>query len=435
MDVDKRVGASKGIWLSFAVIAIPMFGWIFGFDYSGRTHTEAIAVTLAKIGAFGGLAMFAWSLILSGRYRYFDRAFGGQDKAYVAHRFFASFSVALLLIHPLALLIARIPSRGGVEALTSLLNFTDIGLFLGALSLAGLVGVVLWSITAKVKHETFIRVHRLLGFFFIVGAAHALLLGSVLAANDFLWWYVSILSLLATLSFVHYSFLGDFLHPHYAYKVLSTKRHRGDIMEINLAPKYRHMPFIPGQFAYIAFDKLLDDTYHPFTIASSPRKSTLQFYVRMSGDFTKELIRLRPGDKTRVKGAYGGFTFNDKTYHKQLWIAGGIGITPFLSKARSLPHARRWPQIDLLYITRTAGDAFAARELSRVEYTTASFNYTLLNANKYGTKSLYDLQEQLGDLHERIIYICGPPPMLKAYEAQAKKLGLSHQLHFEEFSF
>ena len=154
MDVDKRVGASRGIWLSFAVLAVPMFGWLIGFDYGGRSHTEAIAITLAKIGAFGGIAMFAWSLILSGRYRYFDKLFGGQDKAYVAHRFFASLSVALLLIHPLGLLIARIPSRGGVEAVTSLLNVTDLGLLFGTLSLAGLLGIVLWSLTAKVKHET-----------------------------------------------------------------------------------------------------------------------------------------------------------------------------------------------------------------------------------------------------------------------------------------
>ncbi len=435
MDVDKRVGMSRGIWLSFIIIAIPMFSWLIGFSYDGRTHTEAIGVTLAKISAFGGLAAFAWSLILSGRYRIFDRLFGGQDKTYTAHRFFASFSVALLLIHPLGLLIARIPSRGGAEAVSSLFNLADLGLLFGILSLAGLISLVLWSLTARVKHETFIRVHRLLGLFFIIGALHALMIGSVLASNVFLWWYIAILTVLAMLSYAHYSFLGDFLHPHYVYKVASIKRHRGDIVEINLRPKYRHMQFIPGQFAYVAFEKLLNNEYHPFTIASSQRSSILQFYVRMSGDFTRELIRLRPGDIAHVKGSYGGFTFRDKKHHKQLWIAGGIGVTPFLSKARSLPRARRWPQIDLLYITRTAGDAFAARELSRIEYATASFNYTLLNANRYGTKSLYDLQDQLGDLHERAIYICGPPSMLKAYEAQAKKLGLSHQLHFEEFSF
>lgn len=435
MDADKQVGMSRGIALSLLIIGIPMFGWLIGFDYAERSHTEAIGVTLAKISAFGGLAMFAWSLILSGRYRIFDRLFGGQDKTYAAHRLFASLSVALVLIHPIALLIARLPSSGAVNAFTGLFNLTDLGILLGIISLAGLIGFVLWSVTARVKHETFIRVHRLLGIVFIIAVFHALAAGSVLAANDFLWWYTAILSSLAVLSYVHYSFLGDFLHPHIAYKVSSTKRHRGDILEINLRPSYRHLPFTPGQFCYVAFDKLLNSEYHPFTIGSAPRSSTLQLYVRMSGDFTKELVRLRPGDKARIKGAYGGFTFQGKKHHKQLWIAGGIGITPFLSKARSLPKARRWPQIELLYITRTAGDAFAARELSHIEYSTASFNYTLLNANRYGTKSLYDLSEQLGDLSDWAIYLCGPPSMLKAYEQQARRLGLSRQLHFEEFSF
>ena len=435
MDPNKKLHLSPGFWLSFVIISIAMFGWLVGFAYGDRNIVESIGVTLAKFGAFGGLAMFAWSLLLSGRYKVFDNIFGGQDKVYIAHRFFASIGLALLIIHPLALTIARIPSRGGAEAVQLWLAFDSLAMVLGMIALYGMTAVIIWTLYARVAHETFVRVHRLLGLLFIAGALHAFLAGSVLEANAFMYWYMLLLCGAAALSFIHYSVLADFLHPYYAYKVQSVTKMPGDILNVRLTPRYRHLQFKPGQYVYVWFAGLHEHGFHPFTIASGRRSSELQLYVRMSGDFTRAMGDLKPGEITHVKGPYGGFTFSDKRFSKQLWIAGGIGITPFLSKARSLPRARRWPEIELIYAVKHEGEAFAANELADIEQKTKAFNYTLLNENKYGLKSLHDMLEHFGGLNETAIYVCGPPPMLRAYAKQAEELGLEGQFYYEEFSF
>jgi predicted ferric reductase len=435
MDVDKPQYFSRGYMLSFLVIGIAMFGWLYGFSYEDRGVVESIAVTLAKIGAFGGLAMFAWSLILSGRYKIFDTWFRGQDKVYSAHRFFGTTSVVLLVIHPIALVIARIPLQGITEASSILVAFNNTAILLGMVSLYGLIGLVAWSLNNRASYETFIWVHKLLGLFFVAGVSHAVLSGSVLATNDFMFWYVLALSVIASLTFLHYSLLADILHPHFAYKVTSIKHLPGNITDITMAPKFRHIHFRPGQYVYLYAERLNRHGYHPFTIASGYRSSELQFYIRGAGDFSSDISKLRKGDKVRIKGPYGGFTFDDKRYHKQLWIAGGIGITPFLSKARSLQRARRWPEIELVYAIKDASEAFAVHELDEIEYSVKRFNYSMLDQVNHGTKSLLDLVEHFGAIDDCAIYICGPPAMLVSYAQQAEALGLSKQFYFEEFSF
>lgn len=434
MDVDKKVRFTIGFAISFVVIGVAAFGWLPGFDFDDRSLAESLSLTLAKIGAFGGMAMFAWSLILSGRYKIFDTWFGGQDKMYLAHRFFGTFSVALLVMHPLALVVAGAPEQG-IGAAAMLIDVKSLSLLLGIVALYGLVGIIVWTITTRAKHETFLRIHKLLGLLFVLGAAHAFLSGSVLAANQFVFWYMAMLSLLAIATFIHYTLLADIMHPYQVYTVSHVQKLPGQIIDIRLKPKYRHMLFAPGQYAYICLERLQDHGYHPFTIASAKRSDELQFYIKVAGDFTEALATVRPGEIMRVKGAYGGFTFDDKRFHRQLWIAGGIGITPFLSCARSLPRARRWPQIELLYAVKHESEAFAAPELDHIEAHTKAFNYTLVNENAFGLQSLSDLLAHFGNSHDCAIYICGPPAMLRAYAAEAKVLGLTDRLYYEEFSF
>ena len=433
MDVDKNVRLTKGYVLSLLLIGVPSIAWIFGFEFGDRDPIEISATIIAKTAAFGGMAMFAWSLILSGRYKLFDTLFHGLDKVYIAHRFFGTASLALLLSHPIALTIARLPDRG-FDAFGIWTAFGSTALVLAMVSLYGLILVVVWSIIAKVKHETFIAIHTWLGLFFIAGALHAFMAGSVLATNELLRWYMIALSSLATLTFIHYSLLKDVLHGYYKYKVTSVKKIPGNMVDIQLMPKYRILKFQPGQFVYLRFDTI-DETYHPFTISSGTRTSELRFIIKELGDYTSQLTRLKHGDKARVKGPYGGFTFRDSPHDKQLWIAGGIGITPFLSKANSLQHSKMWPEIELLYFVKKKSEAVGELELNHISKNHKSFHYSVIDEKKFGMQSLHDVLEHFSVLHDVGIYICGPPPMLRAYKQQARDLGLEDQFFFEEFSY
>ncbi|CAN5713217.1 hypothetical protein BH23PAT2_BH23PAT2_08440 [soil metagenome] len=64
MDIDKNVRLTKGYTLSLVLIGIPSVAWIFGFEFGDRDPIEISATIITKTVAFGGMAMFAWSLVL-----------------------------------------------------------------------------------------------------------------------------------------------------------------------------------------------------------------------------------------------------------------------------------------------------------------------------------------------------------------------------------
>lgn len=437
IETIRKLKPTFGMVVSIAVITIPVVAWFISYDFSGMSTTEVIGTTLMRGAAFLGMAMYAWSLILSGRYKLLDSWFKGLDQTYIAHRFFGSTVMAILFLHPLGYTVLFMAENGTEGLMRHFFGYASVGVTLGRISLYGLILVALWSIIAKVKHETFIKIHRWLGLMFILGAIHAFMAGpdSSLAQSAFLWWYMFVLSLTASLTFLHYSLLGDFLHPYYKYKVKAVRQLPGDVVDIELTPKYRLANFSPGQFFYVAFDALGADAYHPYSVASSNTTTTMRFIVKALGDYTNQLKDVPVGTTARLKGPYGGFTFNDRKHPKQLWIAGGIGITPFLSKAHSLKYSKLSPRIEMFHFAKTEAEAIERAELDIIEQGHKAFDYTCLPEAKFGIISLKDIVAQLGPLDEYAIYMCGPPPMLRAYDAQAKELGIHNQLHYEEFSY
>ncbi len=433
MDVSKKVRFNYGLIITLTIVAIPMFGWKLSYSFIGLSTYDALLISFAKIGAFGGLAMFAVSLILSGRYVFYERLFGGLDKMYIAHRFFGTVSVALLFIHPFALSLLTIESGLGAAALLWI-DVRDFGVILGALSLYGLIGLIVWTIFAKMSYETFIKVHRLLGVFFILGAVHAFMRGSVLDESLFMQVYVLALTAAGSITFLVYSVFGDILHRPLSYHVSSARKLPNDIIEIVLRPRIKTLRFSPGQFVYVSFPELQNKEYHPFSIASGKNDSELRLVVRKFGDFTNELTDISLDTHVNVKGPFGGFTFFAARRKKQLWIAGGIGVTPFLSGARSLRSSTETGKIEMVYATAEK-NPYGLKELERIEDQNPSFNITHLHQETFGHISLRTLQEQFKDIHERVIYLCGPPGMIQALEKEAEELGLSKNLHFEAFSY
>lgn len=437
LGVARKVRPTTGLMVSLLVILIPTFAWTYGYDFSGMSTMEVIGTVLKRGAAFAGMAMFAWSLILSGRYKILDTWFRGLDQTYIAHRFFGTTIMALLLLHPLGYTILYMAEQGTSGLVQHFIGFDSLAVTLGRVSLYGLLLVGVWSIVAKIKHETFIAVHRWLGVLFIIGATHAFMSGreSVLANDPFMWWYMLILSVIATLTFLHYSILGDFLHPYYRYKVRSVNILPGDVIDIELTPKYRMANFKPGQFFYVSFDSMGPEDYHPYSVASSNENTHMRFLVKQLGDYTTKLKDLKPGAVARLKGPYGGFTFDDRKHDKQLWITGGIGVTPFLSKAHSLRFSKLSPMVKMFHFAKEKDEAIDKEVLDIIQKDHRAFDYKCLPENKFGIISLKDIVKQIGPLDDYAIYMCGPPGMLKAYDEQARELGLNNQLYYEEFTF
>jgi len=435
LDVDKKINLNAGVVIVLILSFIPMFGWLVGYQFNDTELWRAVALSLAKIGAFGGMAMFALSLILSGRYKWYDKLFGGLDKMYITHRFLGTFSLLLLLIHPISLSLLSL--EGGLGASAALwFKVSDFGVWLGAISLYLLIGLILWSVFARAKYETFVKVHRTLGAIFILGAVHAFMSSSILASNSFMYWYMLTLTALGSFTFLTYSLFGDMFHRPYKYELVKKKSYAGGIVELELAPKHRILNFVPGQFLYVQFDELESHGYHPFSISSTKRSSNLKLAIRKTGDFTNELANMKKGATVQVKGPYGGFALQLNANKKQLWIAGGIGVTPFLSGAKSLRHSRRNAGGDIEMIYACAeGSPYGVDELLVIEERNDIFNVTVLDEKTFGFINFETLVGQIKDIPDREIFICGPPAMLTNLRSQAEKMGFGHRLHYEEFTY
>jgi len=123
-----------------------------------------------------------------------------------------------------------------------------------------------------------------------------------------------------------------------------------------MKPRGRHLRYRPGQFAFLRFDLPGLKQAHPFTVSSAPQADgKLRFSIKASGEWTSALSRtLSVGTTAFVEGPYGHFTL-PKHVEPTVWIAGGIGITPFLAWAEALaPDAS---PVHLFYYVRTKAEA------------------------------------------------------------------------------
>src|SRR5690606_38125149 len=106
---------------------------------------------------------------------------------------------------------------------------------------------------------------------------------------------------------------------------------------------------------------------HPFTIASADQGDArrITFQIKGLGDYTKTLVRrLGPGHAVRVEGPYGRFLHSrQRNGAQQAWVAGGIGITPFLAWLEDIrQNPADAPQAQLHYCVRDAQkDPFVGR--------------------------------------------------------------------------
>jgi len=340
----------------------------------------------------------------------------------------------LLVLHPIALgLLSFNLGFSGLAAAW----LGELEIVFGVIALVGLVGIIIWTVSAQVKYETFVLIHQLLGLMFVFGAVHAFMAGSILAANSFMYGYLLVLSVAGGLTYIVYSLLGDALHRPYKYRLSELTRYSGNVIELELSPVSRILNFVPGQFVYVRFRDLPEHGQHPFSISSGRRSGELKLVVREAGDFTESLKHLKVGAVVDVSGPHGGFLLQLNRQRKQLWIAGGIGVTPFLSGAASLasaPSRRGGGDIEMIYSTAEV-EPYGLQHLQDIEDRNDIFNVTHLHADEFGYVSFDTLAKNISDIEERDIYICGPPPMLQALRNEAQRLGLDGNLRFEEFEY
>ncbi len=194
--------------------------------------------------------------------------------------------------------------------------------------------------------------------------------------------------------------------------------------------------FKAGQYIQLGVPKLLysdpKGASRVFSIASSPHdkeKIVVAFRDTNSG-FKRTLKELPMGSSVVIDGPHGFFTLPESPPHLIVFIAGGIGITPFLSMIRSAEEKHFPFPVALLYANRSKESAAYLAELQDVTNRNSNF----IMKNQYGVIDEQFIRQNVKNMHQCVWYIAGPPPMVDSIRNLLSILGINYdRIYFEEF--
>ena len=422
-----------------------LFGWLLTFvlclipvvlllinsptltNYTNATHV------LGQISALIGMTLFALTFILSSRFKFLEELFGGLDKVYKVHSVIGATAFVLLLFHPILLVLKYIPENFKLAAIY-LLPGGLWSIDFGIIALLGMIFLLIITFYIKIKYNYWKFSHEFMGIFFIFAILHIFLIrGNGSRDNIFpgYYVYVAIVSIIGLIGFIYSLILRKRIMGA-NYRIDSIKR-PNDCFDIVLIPVGKSMHYNAGQFMFLKFkNKKMSGESHPFSIASKSNNTKLRFVIKSLGDFTGTLNEVKVGDDVLVEGPYG--KFNKQSKKSQVWIAGGIGVTPFLGMAQDIKNSN--VKVDLYYTVKSKIEFISIDDLTGVEK--SNFNFKLIKwvSDDNGFLTIDEIKKQSGDLLSKEFYICGPAGMKAALKNALISFGVKEDNIFEEdFNF
>jgi predicted ferric reductase len=385
---------------------------------------------ISEIFSSTGMVLMACAMILALRLRILEPFFGGLDKMYQSHKTAALSGFFLILAHFLTMPGTPEPS---------------LGRDLGKIALFGILVLILLSLAPRIPwlHRNFQLAyhhwrltHKLIGAFFILGLIHTFNVKNVLQFAEIPGWYWKIMAYAGAAAYLYRILLAPLLARRHAATVAATQQLNATTIEITLQPHTKKLSQRAGQFMFVRFpgDPILGEP-HPFTISSAPHEPNLRLSIKAAGDWTKHLYaQLKPGQHAQVDGCYGMFDYQ-RGKPQQIWIAGGIGITPFLSWVRSMQHNPS-QTINLFYTVRAEADVLFWEEFAAASDQFPNLRTHLTISSRDGSLTLERIIPQVPNLADHSVYLCGPAAMTQALARQLREHGvLQSDIHYEEFNF
>ena len=410
---------------------LPLF--ITGFQEHSQT-SDLLSLSGRSAGVFG-LSLLLVATFISVRIPGFDTCFGGLTHVWKIHHVLGALSFVLLMAHPLLLAFAAarssisaagtilVPPPSAWSAWTGWASFLALAIFLAP---------TFWFF-GQPQYQKWKGLHALSGLAVLFALGHAL--AATRDSPRAVWIVYGTLALIA---FVYRKFIA----PHTArweYTITRVETVNRGVVELTLRPQEKILAYRPGQFIYLTpLDPVLaagHNEEHPYTLSSAPGDQTLRVAIKDVGDATHALQNVARGTRMLVEGPYGDFFPLREIDAPALWLAGGIGIAPFLSRARSLPHVKS-PDIHLIYCAQDASRAHFLEELETIAASAPGFKMTRHFFAREGVLTAAFVAAACPDFAKRIIYVCGPPAFVVASRTDLRATGIpAARIHTEDFTW
>lgn len=391
----------------------------------------------AAIGMAAGAAAFvamSETLILAARPRLLEPLFGGLDRMYRAHKWLGIFALVLMILHNTVepdfertvreTDMGELASEAGELAFNALLVLIGVSWFRRLPFTRLEIPYPLWRFS-----------HRFMGVLFATIAFHQFFVDMPAGVDRSLFVLLNGFGVAGVAAWVVTELVAPRLRRR-EFTISRMARH-GDTATVTLTPKGRPMRWQPGQFAFVSVPEAGLSEPHPFTIASAPEgDGHMIFAIRALGGWTRRLpLSLRKGMTVRVEGPYGRFDFR-KGGGRQVWLAGGIGITPFLAWAESLS-ATEGRHIHLVHCVRTPDEAIGRETLQAAAARNPRFSFEVVVTSREGRLTAERLIRSAPfPVREADLWFCGPASLKQAVLRGLERLGQTpRRVRFEYFEF
>ncbi len=402
----------NGILLIVITTAITFLLWFFATPGQPMVPLDRARHIIAGLSLNG----FFLNFLLATRNKTLERWFNGLDKLYIYHKYIAIVSLGLLFVHA-----ALSDSLKTSDQVNLRVVFGGLSLFLVVL----VIGITLFD--KKLTYEKWRITHKLMIVPYVFGLYHAYISShiSLLKLSGLSIW-VGSTALLGILSAIYIIFFYQKIHFKHKGTVTKVSRLSPNVIEWEIT-LIHPIQFTKGQFIFIkVFQAGLENAPHPFSISGGDGKR-IYLTTKISGDFTRQLYdSLEPDTKVTIDGPYGFIDFT-KGKKNQLWVAGGIGITPFIAYLRE-DHPDQ--KIDFYYSYQGAEAGIYKDIIDEYQNNNKLFTAHFIDTSVMPFLSFEGYTLENGTS----VFMCGPEKMIKGYVQYFKRNNKNADITYEAFS-
>lgn len=404
---------------------------------SGLWHPKGFLHRVSAAGSIFGAAsffLFSYSFLFITKWRKLEDWLGGLDKVFRFHQFLGKAGYSCLVVHVLTFSLKW--ARWGLSSYFSYLLpvHNRLSINLGSYAFIFMTLILAITIFKLLPYHLWKMIHKWMSAVFLISFLHFLFSDKALGSNvsNSLLYLAALIGLGSA---VYKQVLYPLLVKPFQYRVSKAEALNKTLLKVTLVAKNKNLKFIPGQYAFIHFQEPgFSKEPHPFTLARNDANNNLLIYVKSRGDYTKALHNSLETDWTAlINGPYGRLDY--RPYHKQIWIAGGIGIALFLSWMHSLKPLHK-KNIDLFFCCHNRSDLDILKEFKESKLDVLGIRIFTFCSENNKRLTCDEITKKCPDYKERKIFMCGPRRLTKSMKKQLLALSVrDSNIEYEDFNF
>ncbi len=398
----------------YLILFVSLLIWFIGIPTPIYWTVPFVRAQLLFVTGIISFLYMSLVLLLSIRPKWLEKLFDGLDKMYVTHKWAGIWAMVFGLLHwlvkeagkpVLGLFLESGSKYTPVKTIFS--PYTSMAKDFAEWALWLMLAAIIITLWHKFSYRFWRYTHKVMPVVYLLIVIHTVVLSPISYWSQPTGIVIGICAVIGSICAI-LSLLGMIGKKHtYNGEITYLDKHGEDIINVtcHLQENWQHKA---GQYIFLLTDKW--EGAHPFTLSSTDKDNAqISFSIKNLGDYTNHLQNsIKIGDQVKIEGPYGCFNYDKLSNPKQIWIAGGIGITPFIAWLESmhLKQSSFKPDVDLYYSIRNESEAGFVPKLQELADLLPNVQLHIHYSDKMGYLTADKLN--IDPDHKQTIWFCGP---------------------------